>query len=277
MEEPTTMRTRLSALTALALGGALLLAAVAPVGAASKAMVRVMHASPDAPAVDVYVNGDVVLSDVPFKAISDYLMLDAGSYDLGIKAAGAAAGDPYVLEANDVAVQAGKAYTVAATGQLASIAFTILADNPKAESDTAKLRVVHFSPDTPAVDVGLKGDDPADALIKGLEFPEASSYLDVPGGTYDVEVRPAGTDTVALDLSGTTLENGKNYSVFAVGLLEGEPALGVVVAIDGTVPDTATLGLTDGSSPVLPVLLVLAAVAGVSLTLTRRLGTASNR
>lgn len=271
------MRARLSALSALALGGALLLAAVAPVGAASKAMVRVMHASPDAPAVDVYVNGNVVLSDVPFKAISDYLMLDAGSYDLGIKPAGAAAADPYVLEANGVAVAAGKAYTVAATGLLANISFTILADNPKAESDTAKLRVVHFSPDAPAVDVGLKGTPPADALIKGLEFPKASAYLDVPGGTYDVEVRPAGTDQVALDLAGTTLQDGKNYSVFAVGLLQGEPALGVVVAVDGTVPDTATLGLVDGSSPVIPLLLVLAAAAGVSFALARRLGPVGNR
>lgn len=271
------MRTRLSALAALALGGALLLGAVVPVGAASKAMVRVMHASPDAPAVDVYVNGDVVLSDVPFKAISDYLMLDAGSYDLGIKPAGAAAGDPYVLEANDVAVAAGKAYTVAATGLLANIAFTILPDDPKASSDTAKLRVVHFSPDTPAVDVGLKGTAPADALIKGLAFPEASSYLAVPGDTYDVEVRPAGTDQVALDLSGTTLENGKNYSVFAVGLLAGEPALGVVVAIDGTLPDTATLGLNDGSSPVLPALLVLVAAAAVTFAMARRLRTVGNR
>lgn len=271
------MRTRLSALAALALGGALLLGAVVPVGAASKAMVRVMHASPDAPAVDVYVNGDVVLTGVPFKAISDYLMLDAGSYDLGIKAAGAAAADPYVLEAKDVTVDAGKAYTVAATGLLANIAFTILVDNPKAESGTAKLRVVHFSPDTPAVDVGLKGTAPADALIKGLEFPKASTYLAVPGDTYDVEVRPAGTDTVALDLSGTTLANGKNYSVFAVGLLAGEPALGVVVAIDGTLPDTATLGATEGSIPVIPALLVLAAIAGVSLALGRRLGTVGNR
>ena len=271
------MRTRLSALAALALGGALLLAAVVPVGAASKAMVRVMHASPDAPAVDVYVNGDVVLSDVPFKAISDYLMLDAGSYDLGIKAAGAAAADPYVLEANDVAVEAGKAYTVAATGLLANIQFTIFVDNPKAASDTAKLRVVHFSPDTPAVDVGLKGTPPEDALIKGLEFPKASTYLAVPGGTYDVEVRPAGTDQVALDLSGTKLENGKNYSVFAVGLLQGEPALGVVVAIDGMVPDTATLGMGNGSSPVLPALFVLAAAAVVALAMARRLGTVNNR
>jgi subtilisin family serine protease len=37
------------------------------------ARVRVVHASPDAPAVDILVNGAVALSNVPFTAVSDYL------------------------------------------------------------------------------------------------------------------------------------------------------------------------------------------------------------
>jgi len=74
------MRNRFRALAALALGGALFLGAVLPTAAASKAMVRAAHLIPDAPAVDVLVNGDVVLEDVPFKAVSDYLMVNAGAY-----------------------------------------------------------------------------------------------------------------------------------------------------------------------------------------------------
>ena len=40
-------------------------------------------------------------------------------------------------------------------------------------------------------------------------------------------VSPAGSAAVALDLSGTALEAGKIYDVFAVGLLNGTPKLGV--------------------------------------------------
>ena len=46
--------------------------------AAGEARVRVVHASPDAPAVDVLVDGAEVLSDVPFRAASDYLDVAAG-------------------------------------------------------------------------------------------------------------------------------------------------------------------------------------------------------
>ncbi len=46
------------------------------------ARVRVVHASPDAPAVDVWVEGSVALSDVSFKEITDYAELDAGTYNV---------------------------------------------------------------------------------------------------------------------------------------------------------------------------------------------------
>lgn len=39
----------------------------------------------------------------------------------------------------------------------------------------------------------------------------------VAAGSYDLEVRVAGTSTVALELPGVTLESGKTYTVFAVG------------------------------------------------------------
>ena len=261
------MRTRFSALAALALGATLALAAFASVGATDKAMVRVMHASPDAPAVDVYVNDAKVeaLTNVPFKAVSDYLMLDAGTYKLGIKPAGAAASDPYVLSAS-ATVEAGKAYTVAATGPLASIAFTILVDNTTASSTTAKLRIVHFSPDAPAVDVLTQ--DGATKLVSNLAFPTASKYLSLPGGSYDVKVCATADNSVCpLDPPALTLEDGKNYTVFAVNSLASIEA---VVAVDGTVaatvPPTSTVPADGGSAPILPALLVaFAAVVGVGL------------
>src|SRR5688500_10614296 len=48
------------------------------------ARIRVVHASPDAPAVDVYANGNKVLSNVTFFAASDYLTVPAGSYKLQV-------------------------------------------------------------------------------------------------------------------------------------------------------------------------------------------------
>ena len=48
-------------------------------------------------------------------------------------------------------------------------------------------------------------------------FPDASDYLMVPAGSYDLEVRPTGATDVVLDLPGVELTGGNAYSVYAIG------------------------------------------------------------
>jgi hypothetical protein len=225
----------------------LVLAFVAPVSAADTSMVRVLHASPDAPAVDVHLDDTAVdaLTNVPFGAISDYLEIPAGDHNVKVFATGTTT-DP-VIDA-DVTVAAGGAYTIAATDAVANITAQVLEDDPSASCDTAQVRVVHFSADAPAVDIATSGAAPADAVVKNLAYPDASGYLDLPGGTYDLEVRLAGETTVALPLPGVAIEDCTSYSVFAIGSAAspavGDNALQVVVAVDATTT-TATMPPTD--------------------------------
>jgi hypothetical protein len=249
--------------------------------AADTADVRVLHASPDAPAVDVYLDDTIVdaLTNVPFGTISDYLEVPAGDHNVKVYATGTTA-DP-VIDA-DVTVAAGAAYTIAATGALADIAPQVLEDDVSPSCSTAKVRVVHFSADVPAVDVATAGSTPEEAVVKGLEYPDATGWLELPGGTYDLEVRLAGETTVALPLPDVTIEDCSAYSVFAVGSA-ASPALGgnalqAVVAVDATsLPPSDTIAgeTTDAVSGIAPAALALvgigavAFIAGLSLTARR--------
>jgi hypothetical protein len=58
------------------------------------------------------------------------------------------------------------------------------------DEDMAKVRVGHFSPDAPAVDVYANGG----AILTDVPFGVLSEYLEVPGGTYTIEVVAAGAD-----------------------------------------------------------------------------------
>ena len=261
----------------------------APTMAADPANVRVLHASPDAPAVDIYLDDAVVdaLTNVPFGTISDYLPIPAGDHNVKVYATGATS-DP-VIDA-DVTVASGASYTVAATGALDSITGQVLEDEPSASCDNAQVRVVHFSADAPAVDVATVGAAPADAVVKNLEYPNATDYLDLPGGTYDLEVRLAGETTVALPLPDVTIEDCRAYSVFAVGSAAtpavGDNALRAVVAVDatatasaaGTLPPSDTIPTERGSSSagigpgtIVLIAIALASFAIASIASSRRL------
>jgi Domain of unknown function (DUF4397) len=232
----------LSAITA----GALILSMVGAASASDHAMVRVLHASPDAPAVDVYLDDVKVdaLTNVPFGTISGYLDVPAGTYNVKVYATGTTTGA--VIDA-DVTVASGGRYTIAATNAVASITAQVIEDEPAPDCANAQVRVIHFSADAPAVDIATAGSAPADALVKGLAYPNATGYLRLPAGSYDLEVRLAGTTTVALDLPNVAVEDCTSYSVFAVGSAAdpavGGQALQVVVGVDAT---------ADAAGPTLP-------------------------
>ena len=74
----------------LALLMALTVAAPALAQGAQEAQIRVAHLSPDAPNVDVSVNGEPVaaLQNVPYGTISPYLPLPAGTQQVTVSPAG---------------------------------------------------------------------------------------------------------------------------------------------------------------------------------------------
>ena len=185
-----------------------------PAGNLGSARVRVVHGSPDAPAVDVLVQNAPAFTNVGFADITGFASVPTGTYNVKVVPAGATS--PVVIEAN-LTLAAGTDYTVIATGLLANIAPVILtAAGGGPAAGNAWVRFFHGSPDAPAVDIAVKGGP---VLFPNVAFRQSAAYLEVPAGTYDLEVRVAGTSTVALTLPGVALAAGGVYTAYAVGLL----------------------------------------------------------
>jgi Domain of unknown function (DUF4397) len=254
---------------------------VSGTAAAGEARVRVLHASPDAPAVDVYADGSKVLTDVPFGVISDYLTVPAGPHHLQVYATGTTSGA--VIDA-DVTLAAGKAYTVAATDALSKIEAQVIVDDPVPAAGKAQVRAVHLSADAPAVDVAPRGSAAGAALVKGLVYPKNTGYLDVNPASYQLDVRLAGTTTVALGLPTLDVAANTSYSVFVIGSA-ASPAVGghglrAVITVDAkaaaatpsvTPPPTSTASTTSGTSSFVPVSLVVLALGAFGILAGARL------
>jgi hypothetical protein len=209
---------------------------------AGETRVRVAHLSPDAPAVDVWVDGAIAFENLAFEEVSDYATLTADSYFIEVVPTGETT--PVVISAT-LDLKANMDYTVAAVNELASIEALVLEDdNTLPASNKAHVRFVHASPDAPAVDIAVKGGP---VLFSNIAFKEVGDYLPVDAGTYDLEVRIAGTDTVALEVPGIALQELTVYTVFAMGLAGGEPALTAVPSVDeqyaAALPETGSVDL----------------------------------
>ena len=184
----------------------------------AKARVRVVHASPDAPNVDVLLDGKAVLTNVAYKTASSYLTIKAGSHTAKVNVAGTQ--DTRITESG---VFAGKSdTTILAVDKVANIAGLVLTDNnTPPTSGNVKVRVIHASPSAGNVDVYVTA--PGGALttptLANVAFKAASAYLSVPAGSYQVRVFPAGGDTTktpVIDSGTVALTAGQIRTVVAL-------------------------------------------------------------
>jgi len=180
--------------------------------------IRVVHASPDAPNVDVYVDGDAVLEDVAFGTVSDYLTVPAGPHQIEVTAAGNP--DTSVFD-QEVEVGEGD-FTALAIGELAEgsdTPFTVEVledDNSPTNEGEARVRAVHASPDAPNVDITVEST--GDALFEDVSRGD-SAYVSVPAGEYTLEMRVAQDDNQGdvVTTFDVNAEAGSVYTAFAVG------------------------------------------------------------
>lgn len=239
----------------------------ARVTAYSQVKVRVAHFSPDTPAVDVYVNGQ--LSDVrglEFPALTEWFTLPGGVYNIAVAPAGTSL-DQAAIGPADLELPGGKWLTVAAVGSLADGTLgpaIIDEDYSPVAANTARVTVFHAIEDAPAVDVRAGGE----AVIRVLDFPgrrdnDGASTIEVPSGVYNLDVVPFGRGApVVLDLPNTFLQGGAHYFVAAVGTLDepqavvavtdpatgGAPALRPLGSLIASIGDLSTLSGLGGSA-----------------------------
>jgi len=206
------------------------------------AYVRVLHASPDTPAVDVYVDGTRVLTNVPFKTFtSDYVRLQAGTRNFKVWPSGNGSGQGNPALNVDLILADNTFYLGAAVGLLSgtgnqALRIQAFVDTVTTTASNTRIRAIHLSPDAPEVIVTLGGNASA-ILVNGLSFPAATAYLDVPAGSYAFDIRPkSNPGTVALAVPSLAYAGNTAYSAIVVGRLS---SLEILRTTDAVVPPTA--------------------------------------
>jgi hypothetical protein len=194
------------------------------------AKVNVVHASPNAPGVDLLVDGTKVnTSALSFPDNTGYLTVNAGARNFKVNVSGTST---TVIDATPTLTKNAN-YTVFAVDSVSKISALLLTDDLTAPaSGKAHVRFVHLSPNAPAVDVAVASSG---AVVFGNKaFKEYTAFTPLDAGSYNLDVRVAGTSTVALVLPTITLQAGKIYTVFAKGFLggAGAQALGAEIIVN---------------------------------------------
>ncbi len=191
----------------------------------TKARLRVVHASPSAPRVDIYAKGSTtaVAKGVSYGSATAFIEVDAGTVAFDLRAAGAKATVEPAFTTDDVVVDAGADYTLVAAGDFnhpadADTGFRVLAlehDFEAAAAGTAMARVVHATTAWGAVDLDVVATDGVD--LPGLTPFGSESNVALPtGATTSVDFQTA-ADGVLSQLTLPKLSAGSELFVIATG------------------------------------------------------------
>lgn len=93
--------------------------------------------------------------------------------------------------------------------------------------EMAKVRVLHVSPNTPKVDIYVNGEK----TLENITYYQISPYLDVPAGSYKIDVYRAGQTRNPLLSETVEIKGNRQYTVAAAGEMAN---LQLVPVIDET-------------------------------------------
>ena len=194
-------------------------AATPTVSSASTGWIRFAHFVPSAGPVDVKVDGKVIATDLSFRGVSGYAMVNAGVHTVTVVSSSARAGATPLVTGR-AAVPNGGAITVAAvastgvkrsgSGSVAGgFALQIFRDDLSDPAPGhANVRVIHTVPGAPRVNALLTAATvgPHQLVLGPVGYGQASPYVSVLSGTYQVEIKA---------LNGATVAVGHNWPVHA--------------------------------------------------------------
>lgn len=188
--------------------------------------VRLFHAAPNAPAVDVYANNMLVTQGLQFTKMTDYMALPTGQYNVQIFATGDRS-TPVISAMLDI--PDGEVLTAAATGAMNDLKLIVLKDNNDTgvSDEGSIIRAVHLSPNAPGVNITANGVP----LANDLKFREMTDYVMVPDGTYNVEVTA----------------HSNNMSVLTFPLQLMDETIGTAYVL-GDLPDLIPMYVIDGGT-----------------------------
>ena len=189
--------------------------------------VRILHAVPNAPNVDVYLNGSLISTNLAFGKISKYATLSPGEYEFQLFPTGTY--DKPLLT-QTVQLIANSNYTVAIVTLANNLyLFRLKDDNLPITKAQAFLRFINLSSNSPLLSLALPNGV---VLFNQAEYLETTGYYQLSSGIYNFEILLGSSQTSTKYIKNITLDGSKFYTIYIIGLFKDKPPLGYLFVDD---------------------------------------------
>ena len=203
---------------------------------------QVLHGSPDAPPVNVIVDGGQLRGNIDYKVGTGHLGLGVqdGAYSVSVDGI-LPDGDVTVIGPAEINFPADTITTIVAVNNVADIEPVVISQpDVPVSANSARLFVLHGAAIAPTVDVYVTAPDAdlaGSAPVGTFSFKETIGPAEVPAGNYQIRVTPAGdSGTVVYDSGTVTLGSGDDLTIVALPSTDSSAALGSPITLVAMTP-----------------------------------------
>lgn len=190
--------------------------------------IRIFHASPNAPHVDVVANGGLIAKNLSYSNFTSYLKVVPGNYNIKVYPTGNMTNP--VLTTN-IRISPQSISTLVVGDNLSDLKLFVVPDDTRSViPNKALVRFANLSPKAPSMDVDLASGIP---LFKDVNFGEYTNYVELPPNVYHFYIKPKNGNFTILSVPNANLKAGKAYTIYAIGEPSKKSPLQVVIPLDG--------------------------------------------
>jgi Domain of unknown function (DUF4397) len=183
------------------------------VGTPAPAELRATHLSPNAPALNIFIDGQPAILEVSYGTTTTHRPIAPGKHRMQVTLASDSTNEAVIDTTIDLI--RGRPYTIALLQPLESIEAHLLSDSTKSPPiGQTRLRVIHAAPSAGAVDVWTLGSDAP--LLTDQYFGQVD-YVNLPPGEFTFRFAVAGTTGSLLTSQRLRLESGWTYTIALAG------------------------------------------------------------
>ena len=189
--------------------------------------VRFLNAIPNAPALDIYMNDNIISKGLEYSEFTDFEVQVSDTYLVeayfhNTKSSPVLSVKVYLFE--------NTYYTIPLIGTMQSPNLELIADRPsleKTKHNLSYIRFVNLSPNSNSCDISID----TIPIFYHLYFMEVSNYLPIALQEFTIS---AMVDDETINLSDFKLEHEKYYTIYILGFSKGlKPGISIKVLKEG--------------------------------------------
>lgn len=186
-------------------------------------LIRVLHAAPDADAVDIYINDTLFFKELGFTEFSPYVYVPEGNYTMSVYPVNTT--ENPILSKN-IEVDGDELLTIAIIGDNNNLEFLFIEEDTEGTGgQNSKLRVVNLVPNSPRVNI-LEGEN---VLFPDIGYKDITEYTIVSPGTYTLNVELVENGEIVLQ-NQIAITSDRVYTLYALGNI---PNVEIYQSLDG--------------------------------------------